>query len=114
MKQSYAKKWVKALRSGKYKQTQKKLKDETGYCCLGVLCEVAGKKFTNRNGTYYVSRTDNSGTVPDVVKKQTELYSTIGLVKNGSITESLSQFNDDRNWSFKKIATYIEKNWRNL
>lgn len=33
-------KWLKALRSGKYKQTTRFLKDENGYCCLGVLCDL--------------------------------------------------------------------------
>jgi len=35
--------WVKALRSGDYRQTQRKLSDgEGGFCCLGVLCEAKG------------------------------------------------------------------------
>lgn len=35
--------WLKALRSGKYKQGQGMLRDHSGaYCCLGVLCEVLG------------------------------------------------------------------------
>jgi hypothetical protein len=33
--------WVAALRSGKYRQTKRVLADKDGYCCLGVLCEVA-------------------------------------------------------------------------
>lgn len=33
-------KWVDALRSGKYKQTQNQLKTTDGYCCLGVYCEI--------------------------------------------------------------------------
>lgn len=33
--------WVAALRSGEYKQTAGALHDQHGYCCLGVLCEVA-------------------------------------------------------------------------
>lgn len=36
-------KWVEALRSGKYKQTTQVLHDGEGYCCLGVLACVAGK-----------------------------------------------------------------------
>lgn len=47
MKPEIKTKWLEALRSGKYKQTQKYLKvkkeDNTcSYCCLGVLCELAG------------------------------------------------------------------------
>jgi hypothetical protein len=33
--------WVKALRSGKYRQAQGRLRTDGGFCCLGVACEVA-------------------------------------------------------------------------
>lgn len=33
-------KWTAALRSGKYTQTTGKLANKTGYCCLGVACEI--------------------------------------------------------------------------
>ena len=32
--------WVKALRSGEYRQCQNKLHDGLGFCCLGVLCDI--------------------------------------------------------------------------
>lgn len=34
------KKWVKALRSGEYKQTNYTLQDKRGFCCLGVACKL--------------------------------------------------------------------------
>ena len=34
------KRWLKALRSGKYKQAQGKLYDGKDYCCLGVLYDI--------------------------------------------------------------------------
>jgi len=35
--------WLASLKSGKYKQGHGYLKDnQDGYCCLGVLCELAG------------------------------------------------------------------------
>jgi hypothetical protein len=39
--------WVKALRSGDYRQANGKLFDPAAgsYCCLGVLCKVAGAEF---------------------------------------------------------------------
>ncbi len=48
--------WLKALRSGKFKQTKGRLRYKTedgyAYCCLGVLeqvrCEVEGKRFPSR------------------------------------------------------------------
>jgi hypothetical protein len=41
LKKAVKRKWVEALRSGKYQQTKDRLASPTGYCCLGVLCEVA-------------------------------------------------------------------------
>lgn len=39
-----AKRWVEALRSGKYTQAQHGLHPESGgYCCLGVACDLYGK-----------------------------------------------------------------------
>jgi hypothetical protein len=36
----FKEKWVKALRTGEYKQGQGLLFDGEGHCCLGVACEV--------------------------------------------------------------------------
>ena len=33
-------KWLNALRSGEYQQTQTALRKEDGFCCLGVLCDL--------------------------------------------------------------------------
>ena len=94
-------KWVKALRSGLYKQGILKLKDEekivlgrtrpARYCCLGVAYEcglaktehgrsVLGESFLNEN------------------------FAPIKLQKELAIR------NDSGEWSFKRIATWIEKN----
>ena len=42
-------KWIAALRSGQYKQARGSLRrtvgdfgEDTGYCCLGVLCDLSG------------------------------------------------------------------------
>lgn len=44
MNESVKTKWVQALRNGGYNQTRGYLANEDGYCCLGVLCEVAIKE----------------------------------------------------------------------
>lgn len=36
--------WVKALRSGKYRQCRSYLTDAGGYCCLGVLQKIVTRK----------------------------------------------------------------------
>lgn len=46
MRAELKKEWLEALRSGKYKQGESRLRTkEGGYCCLGVLCDVAGLKW---------------------------------------------------------------------
>ena len=43
MDKMWKKKWVKALRSGKYEQCTGRLHLKgDGYCCLGVLCDIVG------------------------------------------------------------------------
>jgi len=37
-------KWLNALRSGEYQQTQRHLRTEDGFCCLGVLCDLYVKE----------------------------------------------------------------------
>lgn len=51
MKKAIADQWVKALRSGKYKQGQGKLYRDgnDSYCCLGVLCKISGRPW-NKSG----------------------------------------------------------------
>lgn len=49
MKADLKAKWLEALRSGKYEQGRGALLDGGKYCCLGVLCEVAGLKITRFN-----------------------------------------------------------------
>lgn len=56
MPQEIKTKWLSALRSGDYTQSGGSLKDEQGYCCLGVLMEVVDgenvfEKWADENGT---------------------------------------------------------------
>lgn len=37
-------KWIPALRSGEYTQTQNRLTDGVGFCCLGVACDVIARE----------------------------------------------------------------------
>lgn len=43
MKPEIKVRWTEALRSGEYSQTTNCLRDESGYCCLGVLTDLAVK-----------------------------------------------------------------------
>lgn len=43
LKPEVKKLWLEALESGEYKQTRRQLKNNKGFCCLGVLTEVLMK-----------------------------------------------------------------------
>ena len=34
--------WLVALESGEYKQGRGRLRDDNGFCCLGVACDLSG------------------------------------------------------------------------
>lgn len=81
-------KWVRALRSGEYNQTQGALQDRKGFCCLGVLCDISGlghwdeindeeddPLLTKR----YITETDyRSGYLPYPVVKHAEVENSQG------------------------------------
>lgn len=43
MNKQIKKRWTKALRSGDYPQTRGALRNQHGFCCLGVLCDLYRK-----------------------------------------------------------------------
>lgn len=95
-------KWVKALRSGKYKQAkaalyQPKGKDTSegfsnrGYCCLGVACAIG------------LTKPENNDLISESWFVNTEFIPK-------SIQRILATKNDRQNWTFEQIANFIEKN----
>ncbi len=110
--------WLAALRSGEYKRVKGQLrKTDTnsrivGYCCLGVLQDLAAKDGGNKlvlgdhNDRDY--RT-SCGEVDEIQSMpQQEILDFMGLDSN--TTWDLIEMNDDKNRSFKEIANHIEKN----
>lgn len=89
-------KWVKALRSGRYKQGDGVLyADDKTYCCLGVLCAVQG-----------VSRAKMADAS---VQYAHALNKSAGLTKRSQ--HFLVKCNDDKKWSFARIAKHIERTY---
>lgn len=110
MKKKIMKKWVKALRSGDYKQTTGCLKDDTGYCCLGVLCDIYRKD--QKKGFNFLNR----GTLNETVMKWSGVKTDEGIIGDELEygNERLIEMNDFYKKSFKQIAKVIEKNYENL
>jgi hypothetical protein len=92
-------KWVKALRSGRYKQTTGVLSehDSSGReanCCLGVLCRVARLRKDNWRDWGLLSDFDSG----------------YALLEEHDFNEQpLASLNDEGK-SFSEIADYIEEN----
>ena len=97
MKTEVKKKWLKALRSGKYKQGRKQLQDNAGYCCLGVLACIA-----DPHGTTWEAADGSFG----YYKNQRAL---VGHIPNNAITDLIG-LNDTEGKTFSQIANWISKN----
>ncbi len=113
MKKNITTKWVKALRSGEYKQGYDRLQNpETkGYCCLGVLCKVYEEETSNQMRNTLLNDED----LPfDVMKDFQVSNSTCRQAKAITIGkknyDSLAGANDNHE-SFANIANWIEKNY---
>lgn len=119
MKKSVMIKWVKALRSGKYKQTKGYLKDSKGYCCLGVLCEISEiGEFVDEGLDYHylISKGRSYKSYLSILPVQVKHYA--GLKSDNahimSIKTDLVTFNDSRDYTFHPIADIIEKHYKEL
>ena len=128
------KKWVKALRSGKYKQgggtlKQFNKKGQTQHCCLGVLCELyndsmrkSKKKVLSEKVCYndsdfshgYCRFGNKREDLPKEVKNWAGMNDNLGrFYLSDDHYECLADLND-MGKKFKTIANIIEKNYEQL
>lgn len=109
MNRRIQRRWLSALRSGKYKQTFHTLMstDIDGrpcHCALGVLCASLPPGFGKWNGER------GSITYKDIESMfglPQSLMTKIGLTIDEH--KKICQLNDSRKWTFDKIADYIER-----
>lgn len=114
-------KWLEALESGNYKQSEGFLKSPKGYCCLGVLCEVM--RLTSRTHAegyeeFIAGDSVNDAYVPRSALDDTGLYAPAGDFRvtarlSGAVYTSLTGMNDC-GVSFAKIAAYIRHDPHNV
>jgi len=104
MDKQIKKKWLKALRSGKYNQGIGKLRQKADkgdeFCCLGVLCDVLTPKKWEPYGSYYSYET-SLNLLSDNIKSVTKLS-----IKS---LNHLIEMNDTKHNSFTTIANWISK-----
>jgi hypothetical protein len=106
------KEWVAALRSGKYKQGRKKLKDGDRFCCLGVACAIYGKGEFNPDDSFGTER--DKSELPSSVCNWLKIKSNLGdysfISGEGiEIDGTLACLNDDYGLTFYQIADFIEE-----
>jgi len=115
--------WANALKSGLYKQIRGSLRDDKGYCCLGVACEIYkqntghGKwvndsEYSSTIEDFSVGGDEGGGSLPYKVEQYFGLTNEVGALEhNYKSTEqplSLATANDSYRYSFKEIASLIE------
>ena len=113
MKRDIAERWTAALRSGKFAQTQGALHTSHGYCCLGVLCELAVEDGVVRDrtishfgaGQWEVSYDTASGLLPHSVMAWADIKDCGGAFDNHQALSSLNDHGHD----FDEIADVIEE-----
>jgi hypothetical protein len=108
-------KWLAALRSGKYQQGEGALNKDGKFCCLGVLCDVAGYEWFEDELPGY--KTCSAGRA--FIENATELEK-LGLsseiqifccsLNDGTFPSSDKIQPDNYPHSFKEIADWLEKN----
>lgn len=98
-------KWLKALRSGRYKQTIMTLRNKSAlekgyrYCCVGVACNIVDPKQWASQGPTKFSwgRVFASG------------LDRLPFLNEDTFRE-LADLNDNKGWNFNQIADWIEEN----
>ena len=103
MDKAIKEKWIKALRSGRYKQGIQQLYNPStkGYCCLGVLAKIQGAKLEQLAESMFL-------------EYELKVYACDIRPKSQRV---LSRMNDGggpyekSGKTFKEIADYIEKRY---
>lgn len=107
MNERVKKMWIKALRSGKYKQAKGCLRDDDRFCCLGVLCDIFGR---SRRIKWDGDRFDGERfALPASVREWAGLPLSNPIIRPNTFHESAGGVND-HGGKFPKIADLIEKN----
>jgi hypothetical protein len=104
-------KWAALLESGEFTQTQQVLRDEQGYCCLGVACELyrreTGQGRWDENSYHVVGRFffrdddgDANGELPTARVRE-----WFGL--SAGTMHRFAALNDNLQWTFAQIAAVV-------
>jgi hypothetical protein len=107
MKPEILKRWVAALRSGKFKQTRNRLKWNGAHCCLGVLCELHRR--STRGRWSHEQYLDCAIHMPQEVAEWAGLKDTNPILITPGSSHSATFRNDTEHLTFPQIANAIER-----
>jgi hypothetical protein len=97
--------WLRALRSGKFKQCRGVLRQGDTFCCLGVLMELAKRSKVIQDYIHTHGTLSSEVVVWAGLKNRDPLISP-----SGSATKYNDGIGDELPRSFEEIADLIEKN----
>lgn len=94
--------WIKALRSGLYKQGHRRLRNENNVCCLGILCDGLEPNQWNikMDGTF------RHGSERAYPHQRVRRVAGLSMFQ----CRQLAELNDVKKVGFEEIADWIEKN----
>jgi len=125
LKEEIKEKFTEALVSGDYKQTTGQLRDDCGFCALGVLCDL----FIKENKEYKWKRLSHDyspeektighgfGVLPKVVGDWAGVNTldvTFEEEHDGELSDSSIMDRNDEGDDFLDIANIVEERWREL
>jgi hypothetical protein len=112
-------KWIEALRSGKFKQCKQVLRKQNGshisFCCLGVATEISG--LCTVDGNFYLDETEAlsySALLPPCVQDWLNITTIEGRYIDKDGSANFLTVNNDSGKSFDEIADIIESNPKGL
>lgn len=125
MNEEIKSRWVSKLTSGEYSQTTGTLNAGDGYCCLGVLCEIAVEdgiviKTVGSSGrAVYTSKVNQSDVSADILPYDVVAWAGLNdtnpdvtyFDSNGlQLDDNLAELNDN-GMKFEEIAKLIDENY---
>lgn len=116
--------WADALESGDFSQTGGILRDARGFCCLGVLCELAVRHGVIQEAVEALDSNDQplgefsydgkDGFLPRAVAEWAfgdPDESNPDMVTEDDSMDSASSLNDSHHYSFPRIAAAIRRTY---
>jgi hypothetical protein len=107
MNKELKQKWIDALCSGDYPQTQSELCNSGGYCCLGVLCDIVDNTKWSTSDDQVISYDFGYGKCNEF-PTYTWLDQVVYLPHYQA--QVLATLNDEKDYDFHDIAQWITDN----